>query len=150
MPVPLPHTAREQLHQPCPHLSSTCVLHSAKPNGSLLPLSQCSHSSLCLGFLVLNSSRTNTAHPSELLSNADPCETMPNPSPPDGRPAPSCLPFSPHRLLTRSFCLCFACKSRVPSSFLPSREPIVTGNASICWLQKKKVAFPGAQEQFVT
>lgn len=140
MPIPLPRT---RLEAASPALSPASLLpvFFAKPNASLLPLSHCSRSSLCLGCLILNSSRTN-AHPSECVSNADHLETMPNPSPPGGRPAPSCLRFSPHKLLSRSFCLHFACESCVLSSFLPdvhrSREPLMAGNASLCWLQKRR------------
>lgn len=129
--------AWEQLHQPC-HPAVLYLCPSLCQTRCLSPSSEPAFTRfLSLGFLVPNSSSTNTTHPSAPPSNADPCEAMPHPSPPDGRPAPSCLPFSPHKLLTRSFCLCFACESCVPSSFLPGLTR-AESPSSVCWLRKRE------------
>lgn len=132
---------------PVTHFFSTCVLYSAKPDASLLPLSQRSRCSS----VWASWSRTVPGQTLLILQSLshDPCEAMPGPSPPDGRPAPSCWRFSPHRLLTGSFCLCFACKSCVPPRFLPSLTPAESpsrqGTHPYAAPREGRVPLPGAQ-----
>lgn len=133
--------AWEQLHRPCHHLFSTCVLHSAQPDASLLPLSQCPRCSS----VWASRSRTVPEPTLLILQSASHMLTLAKPwLIPPHQMAGLLPPAGPSRrtgCFTRSVCLCFACESCVLSSFLPSltqqRAPR-SGNASICWLQKRQ------------